>query len=58
MERAKLALRRTMKRLNVAYRQAQSNHLLYLALFAMALLLSVYVAAKVYHLGSRVFGRG
>ncbi len=47
MERAKLALRRATTRLNVAYKQAKSNHLLYLVLFAVALFTCVYMLAKV-----------
>eukprot|EP00798_Chlamydomonas_sp_ICE-L_P022871 gene22871-30044_t len=56
MERAKMGLKRTMQRLNVAYTQAQSNHLLFLVLFAMVLLFGIYVLAKVYHFGRRIVG--
>ena len=34
MENAKLGLRKGMKRLNRAYKQSKSNHLLFLAIFA------------------------
>lgn len=56
MERARLALRQTMQRLNVAYKQAQSNHLLFLVLFAVFLLFGIYVLAKFYKLGRGFFG--
>lgn len=56
MERASVALRRTMGRLNVVFRQAQSNHLLVLVLFAMFLFFVIYVVAKVYRLGRHIIG--
>mmetsp|Transcript_11986 Transcript_11986/g.21260 ORF Transcript_11986/g.21260 Transcript_11986/m.21260 type:complete len:126 (+) Transcript_11986:331-708(+) len=46
MERAKMGLQRATKRLNVAYRQASSCHLLWLVLFAFALFFTVYLMAK------------
>ena len=56
MERAKLALRRTVGRLNVVYKQAQSNHMLGLVLFIMLLSLTLYILSKVYRFGSHFFG--
>ncbi len=47
MERAKLTMRRAMGRLNVAYRRAQSNHMLFLLLFAIAMFTALYVLGKV-----------
>ncbi len=47
MERAKLVMRRAMGRLNIAYRQAQSNHILYLVLFAVVMFTILYILGKV-----------
>lgn len=47
MERAKLVMRRAMGRLNIAFRQAQSNHMLYLILFAFLMFTVLYVLGKV-----------
>jgi hypothetical protein len=47
MERAKLVMRRAMGRLNIAYKQAQSNHMLFLVLFAILLFTGLYVLSKV-----------
>ena len=47
MEKAKLALKQPIKRMNKAYDQSKSNHLLYLVLFASATLLGVYFFAKI-----------
>lgn len=56
MERAKLTMRRAMGRLNVAYRRAQSNHMLFLLLFAIAMFTALYVLGKVYRIGRAVLG--
>ena len=56
MERASVALKRTMGRLNIVYRQAQSNHLLALVLFAIFLFIGIYVLAKFYRLGRHLVG--
>jgi len=47
MEKAKLALKRSMKRMNKAYEQSKSNHLLYLVLFSFGTLFGLYFFAKV-----------
>eukprot|EP00191_Tetraselmis_sp_GSL018_P009026 CAMPEP_0177612308 /NCGR_PEP_ID=MMETSP0419_2-20121207/21130_1 /TAXON_ID=582737 /ORGANISM="Tetraselmis sp., Strain GSL018" /LENGTH=78 /DNA_ID=CAMNT_0019108445 /DNA_START=469 /DNA_END=701 /DNA_ORIENTATION=- len=47
LEQAKLALRRSMKRMNRAYQQSKSNHLLYLVLFSLGTLLGLYFFARV-----------
>ncbi|PNW79193.1 hypothetical protein CHLRE_09g405600v5 [Chlamydomonas reinhardtii] len=56
MERAKLVMRRAMGRLNIAARQARSNHMLYLVLFAVAMFTVLYVLGKVYRIGRAVLG--
>ena len=56
MERASVTLKRTMGRLNVVYKQAQSNHLLFLVLFAIVLFIGIYIIAKVYRLGRHIIG--
>ena len=56
MERAKLMMKRTMGRLNVAYRQARSNHLLFVVLFGLFMFMALYVIAKVYRIGRRILG--
>eukprot|EP00951_Prasinocladus_malaysianus_P006056 scaffold42784_cov34-Prasinocladus_malaysianus.AAC.1 len=38
MEKARLALKKSMKRMSKAYEQSKSNHLLYLVLFSLATL--------------------
>lgn len=58
MESARAALQRSMKRLDVAYRRAGSNFMLYVLLFGLALFMAVYALAKVYRLGRRVVGAG
>ena len=47
MEKARLALKKSMKRMNKAYEQSKSNHLLYLVLFSLATLFGLYFFAKV-----------
>ena len=54
LERASAGMGRAARRLNVAYRQAKSNHLLYLALFAMALFTLVYFLAKAVRVGKAI----
>lgn len=56
MEKAKMALKRATKRLNVAYKQAKSNHLLYLVLFCLFIFFGVYVLSRLYRMGRWVFG--
>ncbi|KAG2488779.1 hypothetical protein HYH03_012776 [Edaphochlamys debaryana] len=56
MERAKLVMRRAMGRLNIAYKQAQSNHMLFLILFALLMFTALYILGKVYRLGRAVLG--
>lgn len=46
MDNAKLAMRRGMKRLNRAFAQSKSNHLLYLALFVVGIFFVVMFWAK------------
>ena len=50
LDRAKAALARGLKRVNRAMRRGRSNHMIYLVLFAFAVLLGVYVWAKLYRL--------
>ena len=56
MERARLVLRSAMGRMNVAYRQAKSNHMLFVVLFAVFLFFGLYVLAKFYRFGKRLVG--
>lgn len=42
MDQARASLRKTMKRLNRAYADSKSNHMLYLILFALALFFAVF----------------
>lgn len=58
MERAKLVMRRAMGRLNIAARQARSNHMLYLVLFAVAMFTVLYVLGKVRGRQGEGAGRG
>mmetsp|Transcript_9665 Transcript_9665/g.23987 ORF Transcript_9665/g.23987 Transcript_9665/m.23987 type:complete len:133 (-) Transcript_9665:362-760(-) len=57
MEQAKMALKRASKRLNIAYKQAQSNHLLFLVLFCIFIFFGVYFLARLYRMGRWIFGR-
>ena len=50
LENAKVAMRRSMQRLNRALEQSKSNHLLYLILFVLACFLLIYLWAKFYRL--------
>ena len=45
---AKVALKRNMKKMNKAFRQLNSNHVLYLVGFVLLTFLAMYVWAKVY----------
>lgn len=56
LESARMVLKRTMGKLNVVYKQAQSNHLLLLVVFAVFLFLALYVLSKVYKIGRHVMG--
>eukprot|EP00192_Tetraselmis_astigmatica_P017854 CAMPEP_0117653064 /NCGR_PEP_ID=MMETSP0804-20121206/2987_1 /TAXON_ID=1074897 /ORGANISM="Tetraselmis astigmatica, Strain CCMP880" /LENGTH=141 /DNA_ID=CAMNT_0005459205 /DNA_START=169 /DNA_END=594 /DNA_ORIENTATION=- len=47
MEKVRMTLKRSMKRMNKAYEQSKSNHLLYLILFSLATLFGLYFFAKV-----------
>lgn len=58
MERAKALMKRTMGRLNVAYRQARSNHLLFVVLFGLAMFMALYIVAKIYRVGRSILGHG
>jgi predicted PurR-regulated permease PerM len=50
MEKAKVELKRGMRRLSRAFQQSKSNHLLYLVLFCVAVFAFLYVWAKFYRL--------
>jgi hypothetical protein len=56
MDRARALLHSARKRLNVAYHRAKSNHMLFLVLFVVALVLGVYLLARVYRLGRAITG--
>lgn len=56
MEQARMALRRATKKLNVAYKQAQSNHLLFLVLFAIVVFFGVFVLKKIYKVRALHYG--
>jgi len=55
MEQARLSLKKTMKRLNRAYTQSKSNHMLYLILFALGLFFFVYFWNRVIRLLRWIF---
>ncbi|KAL4447674.1 hypothetical protein ABPG75_004893 [Micractinium tetrahymenae] len=55
MDQARASLRKTMKRLNRAYADSKSNHMLFLILFAVALFFAVYFWNKVHRLIKWVF---
>ncbi len=42
LEKAKMGLSRTMRRLNRTYKQSKSNHLLYLLLFVLGVFFLMY----------------
>ena len=48
LERSTAALKQGMRRLNKAYKESKSNHLLYLVLFALAIFVALYLFAKAY----------
>ncbi|KDD74623.1 hypothetical protein H632_c1176p0 [Helicosporidium sp. ATCC 50920] len=48
MEAARLTLRQAMKRLDRAYKQSKSNHMIYLFVFALAMFFAVFFWSKVY----------
>lgn len=48
LERSTAALKQGMRKLNKAYKQSKSNHLLYLVLFALAIFTALYLFAKAY----------
>ena len=50
LENAKVAMKRSMRRLNRALEQSKSNHMLYLMVFVLACFLMIYLWAKVYRL--------
>ena len=50
LEQADVALRRGMRRVNKALRQSKSNHLLYLALFCLAVFFMLYFIIRTYNL--------
>ena len=50
MDRAKAALSRGLKRVNRAMRQGRSNHMIYLVVFAFAVLMGVYMWGKLYRM--------
>lgn len=56
LDRTKVALSRTMRRMNVAYTQAQSWHILVLVVFSVVLLTSVYMISKIFRIGHRLVG--
>lgn len=56
MEKARSALKRSMKRMNKACEQSKSNHLLYLVLFSLATLLGLYFFAKIVGTVRWIFG--
>ena len=54
--RCRDAMHQTRRRVEVAYRQAGSNFWMYIALFAVAIFVVVYVLSKLYRLGHLVLG--
>ncbi|BDA46283.1 probable Bet1-like protein At4g14600 [Coccomyxa sp. Obi] len=50
MERAKTDLKRGMRRLNRAFQQSRSNHLLYLVIFCIAVFFFLYMWAKMFRM--------
>ena len=50
MERAKTDLKRGMRRLNRAFQQSRSNHLLYLVIFCIVIFFGLYMWAKMYRM--------
>lgn len=50
LEKADLALKRGMRRVNKAFWQSKSNHLLYLALFCLGIFFMLYFLIRTYKL--------
>ena len=50
LENAKVAMKRSMRRLNRALEQSKSNHLLYLVVFVLGCFLLIYLWAKFYRI--------
>ncbi len=50
MEKARATLKKTMKRMDRAYRDSKSNHMLYLFVFALAAFFIIYAWHRVYRL--------
>lgn len=50
LDRSRVALKQGMRKLNRAFRHSKSNHLLYLALFVVAIFLVIYFWSKVYRM--------
>ena len=55
LDNAKIALKRSMRRLNRALEQSKSNHLLYLVLFVLGCFFLIYLWAKVYRFAKWLF---
>jgi hypothetical protein len=51
LDKAKLAMGRAARRLQIVYRQSRSNLLLYVTCFIIVVVLAVYVLSKLYRLG-------
>lgn len=56
MELGRQALKNAMKKLNRVYDQAQSNHFLWLVLFAFVIIIGVWFLAKMAHITRMVIG--
>ena len=50
MEQAEMAMKRGIRRVNKAFRQSKSNHLLYLALFCLAIFFMLMFLVRTYKL--------
>jgi hypothetical protein len=50
LERGRTELKRGMRRLNRAFQQSKSNHLLYLVIFCIAVFVFLYLWAKMFRL--------
>lgn len=55
MEKARSSLRKTIKRIDRAYRDGKSNHMLYLFVFALTVFFIVYAWNRVYKLFKWLF---
>ncbi|GMH42795.1 hypothetical protein BSKO_10714 [Bryopsis sp. KO-2023] len=56
LDQGRFALKKASKRLNLVYDKARSNHLVYLVLFAFAVVMGVWFLAKVAHVTRMVSG--